>query len=308
MFETAVIAWSVFTAVTVAILSAIALAGRGDRQAAQRLREVGGPSRSSTLTKDGLTSKTLTWLPSLGSLLAPKDAKRQATWKARLARAGLHSPRALSAVMAARAAVVLLGPVIFVLAWAGGLPAVVAVIAGAVISGLSLILPGVWVDWRAARRLTRLRRGLPDALDMLVMCVEGGLSFGAALPRVRAELRTAHRELAAELSVAEREMMMGLSAGEALRKAGARLNLEELRSLASVLLQSQRYGAGTAKPMRTFADALRVERQHRIEERAQKASVKILFPTLLCIFPAIFVVVLGPAAYQIQYIFSHMQK
>lgn len=307
MFENAILAWSVFAAVTVAVLALIALGNRGDRHASQRLRDVGGRARPA-LPGDALSGRALGWLPSLGSLLAPKDPKGRASWTARLARAGLYHPRALPTLLGARTFLLLLGPAACLLILPLGVPLGPAMIVGAVLSGLALVLPGVWVDWQAARRVARLRRGLPDALDMLVMCVEGGLSFNAALSRVRTELRSAHPELAAELAVAEREMMMGLSSGEALRKAGRRVDLEELRSLASVLLQSQRYGAGSAKAMRTFADALRVERQHRIEERAQKASVKILFPTLLCIFPAIFVVILGPAAYQIRNIFINMQK
>jgi len=307
MVQSAILAWSAFAAVTVAVLALIALSGRGDRQASQRLREVGGRGRAAP-SRDGLNGKAMAWLPSLGSVLAPKDVKRRASWTARLSRAGIHHARGLPTLMGARTFLLLLGPVVCVLCLLVDVPFGLALVAGAVVSALALVLPGMWLDWRAARRIARLRRSLPDALDMLVMCVEGGLSFNASLPRVRAELRSAHPELAAELAVAEREMMMGLSAGEALRKVGQRIDLEELRSLASVLLQSQRYGAGTTKAMRTFADALRIERQHRIEERAQKASVKILFPTLLCIFPAIFVVVLGPAAYQIRSIFTHMQK
>src|SRR5207302_1751122 len=120
---------------------------------------------------------------------------------------------------------ILLGPAAFLLGLLGGFSGLESVLAGAAVSGLGLVLPGLWLEWRAARRHTVLRRGLPDALDMLVMCVEGGLSLSASLPRVRAELQAAHPELAAELSVAEREMMVGQSAGEALRKVGERVGL-----------------------------------------------------------------------------------
>jgi tight adherence protein C len=102
-------------------------------------------------------------------------------------------------------------------------------------------------------------------------------------------------------------MLLGLSVGEALRKFADRADLEEVRTLASVLLQNERYGASVARALRIHADTLRQERQQKAEEQAQKAAVKILFPTLLCIFPAVFLVILGPAAFQIMAVFSRMK-
>src|SRR5262249_660115 len=109
------------------------------------------------------------------------------------------------------------------------------------------------------------------------------------------------------MNIVQREMQLGLTAGEALKKFGERCNLEEVRSLSSVLLQSERFGASVVKALRVHADSFRLERQQRAEEMAQKAAVKILFPTLVCIFPAIFIVILGPAARQIAGIFSGMR-
>jgi tight adherence protein C len=99
-------------------------------------------------------------------------------------------------------------------------------------------------------------------------------------------------------------MMLGLSVGEAMRKCADRVDLDDIRTLASVLLQNERYGASVGKALRIHAETLRTERQARAEEMAQKAAVKILFPTLLCIFPAIFIVILGPAALQIVHAFN----
>jgi tight adherence protein C len=109
------------------------------------------------------------------------------------------------------------------------------------------------------------------------------------------------------MNIVQREIQLGLSAGEAFKKLGDRCDLDEMRNLASVLLQSERFGASVVKALRIHADSCRLERQQRAEEMAQKAAVKILFPTLLCIFPAIFIVVLGPAAYQIANMFSQMK-
>ena len=118
------------------------------------------------------------------------------------------------------------------------------------------------------------------------------------------DLELVHPTLTAELNIALREMQMGLSAGEAVKRLGERCGLDDLRDLAAVLLQSERYGAGVAKALRIHADVYRQDRQQRAEEMAQKAAVKILFPTLLCIFPAIFIVLLGPAAYQMANVLS----
>ena len=101
------------------------------------------------------------------------------------------------------------------------------------------------------------------------------------------------------MDLVQREMMLGVSVGEGLEKLGIRSDLEEMRNLASVIVQSERFGTSVVKALRIHADTLRQQRQQRAEEMAQKAAVKILFPTLLCIFPAIFIVILGPAAFQI---------
>jgi len=178
---------------------------------------------------------------------------------------------------------------------------------GAILGIFGLIGPSFWLDRRKKFRQTNFRRALPDALDVLVICLEGGLTLQGAMRRVATELRAAHPVLAQEMNIVQREIQMGRSAGEALRQFADRCDLEEVRSLASVVLQSERYGASLGKALRVHAESLRIKRLQYAEEMAQKAAVKILFPTLLCIFPAIFIVILGPAAYQIAAMFSGMK-
>ena len=141
-------------------------------------------------------------------------------------------------------------------------------------------------------------------MDLLVLCLEGGTSLSAAFQHVLGELRLAHPELGGEMEIVQHEMLLGKTAGEAMQRFAQRCDLEEVRTLAGVLLQNERYGVSVSKALRIHADTMRQQRQQRVEEMAQKAAVKILFPTLLCIFPAIFIVVLGPAAYQIARLFS----
>jgi tight adherence protein C len=169
---------------------------------------------------------------------------------------------------------------------------------------IGMLTPSFWLSARVRKRQRLLHYALPDALDMLVLCLEGGVSLNAAIQRVTDELQIAHPLLAVEMNIVQREMQLGLTAGEALRKFGDRCGLLGVQDLALVLLQSERYGASVTKALRGYVECARVERRQEAEETAQKAAVKILFPTMLCIFPAIFVVVLGPAAFQMAKLFA----
>ncbi len=307
MMESGIVALAAFVGVSLLVVVLVSLFNRqGGERTRERLRDAGLGGRPAQAWEN-LGRKLLAALPSLGNPLLPKQEAERKQLDVRLRRAGFNQPKAPLVLLGVKAVLMLLGPAVTLVALCLEVPFLISLVAGLAASTMGMVLPGLWLDWQVARRQKVLRRALPDALDMLVLCVEGGLSLNGALARIRGELQAVHPRLAAELSVVEREMMMGLSAGEALRKFGERADLEELRSLAAVLLQSERYGASMVKALRVYADTLRVERQQRSEEMAQKAAVKILFPTLLCIFPAIFVVVLGPAAYQIKAVFSNMK-
>jgi tight adherence protein C len=279
---------------------------RGQDKTQARLRDLGtnapgGGPRSRWAVLSDLLNATL---PTLGRPLLPPRENQRNRLQARLVKAGLHHPQAVLMFLGVRFVLLLVG---------GGLGLAVGLwlaqpgLLTALGAALGLLGPGLWLDWKGGKRQSLLRRGIADALDLLVLCLEGGLSFNAALPRVTSDLQEIHPELGIELAIAQREMLLGLSAGEAIRKIGVRSDIEEIRSLASVLLQSERYGASVVKALRIYADMFRQQRQQRAEEQAQKAAVNILFPTLLCIFPAIFVVILGPAALQIKALFDKMK-
>ncbi|WP_020474687.1 type II secretion system F family protein [Zavarzinella formosa] len=169
---------------------------------------------------------------------------------------------------------------------------------------LGLAIPMLWVSERARQRQRLLTIAVPDALDMLVLCLEGGTSINAAVQRVADELHVVHPLLGMEINIVQREMQMGLSPGEAFQKFADRCGLLDVRELAMAIVQSERCGAGIAKALRTYAESARHRCQQKAEETAQRAAVKILMPTMLCIFPAIFIVVLGPAAYQTANMFA----
>lgn len=178
---------------------------------------------------------------------------------------------------------------------------------GLVVSLAGTLTPSFWLDFRKSARQTQIRRSLPDALDVIVVCLEGGLSLAASFARVGQELGAAHPLLALELRIVEREMLIGRSHGDALRAFANRFDLEELRSLAAVVGQAERYGSTVTKALSTYAETMRQRRQQRAETMAHKAVVKVMFPTVLCILPALFIVLLGPASFRIMHVLSTMQ-
>src|SRR5262249_51788807 len=130
---------------------------------------------------------------------------------------------------------------------------------------LGMIGPSFWLDQTKLKRQANLRRALPDALDLLVICLEGGLSLTGALRRMGGELRMAHPMLAAELHIVQREVQLGRTTGDALRKMGERADLEEIRGLASVIIQAEKYGASLVKSLRVHSEMLRVKRMQQAE-------------------------------------------
>src|SRR5439155_4664942 len=140
--------------------------------------------------------------------------------------------------------------------------------------------PTVWLNKRKEKRQAVLRNTLPDALDVIMICLEGGLTLAGALTKIATELRSVHPVLAVEMNIVQRYIQMGHSAGEALRQFANRCDLDEARSLASAVLQSERFGASLVAAVRVQADLLRLRRLQQAEERAHKASVHVLFPTL----------------------------
>jgi tight adherence protein C len=250
----------------------------------------------------------LSALPRLGTPLLPVDQQEQAQLQQRLVQAGYYGRSALPVFLGVRVVVLACAALVsVVLLLTGWLALAPGLIVTAVLVGLALLGPGLFLDWQKKQRQAQLRRALPDVLDVITICLEAGLGLSEAIHRVSEELATAHPLLAEEMTLVEREMLLGLGAGEALRKFAARCDLPEVRDLAAVVEHSERYGVGTAAALRIEADSMRLARQQRAEELAQKAAVKVLFPTLLFIFPAIFVIVLGPAVYSIMSMFAQTQ-
>jgi tight adherence protein C len=246
------------------------------------------------------TNSATAKLPKMGAMLMPSDASKASHLKARLRQAGLYR-RHSSAVYLGVKLVFMVAPmgVGVVLSALRFTPLLQGVLFGAVVGLVGNLVPSLWLNHLKRGRQRRIRRALPDALDVMVICLEGGLSLPAALAKVTSELRMAHQLLADELAIVSREIQLGRSTGEALRQLANRFDAEELRSLASVVVQAERFGASVVKAFRVHADSLRLRRYQYAEAQAQKAPVKLIFPTVLCIFPALYIVLMGPAGVQL---------
>jgi tight adherence protein C len=162
--------------------------------------------------------------------------------------------------------------------------------------GLGYILPGMILARMAKRRAHRIRLSLADMLDLLVVSVEAGLGLDQALSRVGAELHFAYPELSAELKLINLELRAGKARAEALRNLAERTGVDDLSSLVTMLIQTDKFGTSVAQSLRVYSESLRTKRRQRAEEAAAKTGVKMVFPLVLCIFPAIWVVTIGPAA------------
>jgi tight adherence protein C len=164
---------------------------------------------------------------------------------------------------------------------------------------LGFLGPDFWLGRRITKRQARLRRGLPDVLDLLVICIEAGLSLDQATSRTSVELKLAQPELCDELSLVVLEQRAGRPRGEAWKHLAERTGVDSIRNLVSMLVQAEQFGTSIAKTLRVHSDTLRTQRVQAVEEAAAKTTIKLTFPLVLFIFPSLFLVALGPAVLSI---------
>jgi len=192
-----------------------------------------------------------------------------------------------------------LGVAAFLIAPLTGASPAVTLISTLYFALVGYIAPPFFVRSRAKKRQKEIRKALPDALDLLVVCVEAGLGLNQALMRVSQEIGHVSKLTAMELAMVNAEIRAGVPREEALRNLAERTGLDDMRSLVTVLIQTDRFGTSVAKALRVHSETMRQKRRQRCEEAAAKTTIKLVFPLAFCIFPAMFVVVLGPALIQI---------
>lgn len=173
---------------------------------------------------------------------------------------------------------------------------------------LGYLIPDIWLTSRVRSRQHRLRRGLPDALDLLVICVEAGLGLDQAIMKVSQELRITHRDLSEEFQLVNLEMRIGKTRIEALHELGRRTGLDDIKSLVAMLVQTERFGTSIAQSLRVYSDDMRIRRRQRAEEMSAKTTVKMVPPLVFFIFPALVVVILSPAVLTLIKQFSGMAR
>jgi tight adherence protein C len=172
-------------------------------------------------------------------------------------------------------------------------------VVGVLIALIGFYLPDIWLLQKSDKRKQNILNSLPDALDLLVIAVEAGMGLDSAIYRVASELKMNSPELSDELHFMNLELRAGKTRRECLKNLALRTNLDEINSLVTLLLQTDKFGTSLAKALRVYSDSYRSERFQRAEEIAAKLPVKLLFPLVAFIFPALFVVLLGPAAISI---------
>jgi tight adherence protein C len=228
--------------------------------------------------------------------LMPKTREKQSVLRKNLAMAGMYAPESVRTVAGFKLILMVLG---VLLGYVAGL-LTDNLLLGLSIGGLiGYLAPLIWLKTKISQNQQALSRGLPDALDLLVVCVEAGLTVDAAMQRVSQELALAHPALARELGITHMETQVGLSRIEAVRNLGTRTNNPALQALTAMLVQADRFGTSIADALRIQAESLRLSRHYAAEEVAAKAAVKMSFPLVLFIFPSTFIVLAGPTVIQL---------
>src|SRR5262245_53404680 len=283
----------------------MAVSSRGTATIERRLSEIAAFGSAEARPDDAdYTRAVKDMLKRVGNV-APKSEKEIGKLQQRLLAAGYRAHEAMVIFFGIRLAVAL---VFFALAMSplSVRPNLAMALAAC---GLGYLLPGMVLARMAKKRQHKIRLGLPDALDLLVVSVEAGLGLDQAIQRVSTELEFAYPDLSEELALINLELRAGKARVDALRNLADRTGVDDISSLVAMLVQTDKFGTSVAQSLRVHSDTVRTKRRQRAEEAAAKTGVKMVFPLVFCIFPAIWVVTIGPAAIKfVQVIVPMTQK
>ncbi len=253
--------------------------------------------------------KVHTMLGTMSQWVMPTATDELSETSKKLTYAGFRSPNVLQSFYGIKAMTTALCPMV-VIGFSQMVPdldMVEFIFAGFIAAAVGLLAPGYVLDKLAQNRIKKLRNAFPDALDLLVVCVESGLGLAAAIQRVADELSVSHPELATELALVNAEMRVGVDRAKALRNLADRSGLEDIRGLVSLLIQTMRFGTGVAEALRVYSEEFRDKRMQKAEEEAAKIGTKLIFPLVTCLFPSFFIVAIGPAVIRLIEVFAVMQ-
>jgi len=235
--------------------------------------------------------------PTLSAPLTPKNEKEENQLRQKLDEADLRGETATQIYMACKLVAAISGLLL------GGATSLFT--AGFTLNGLMMpiagfcigfYLPGLVLYFVTKRRKQAIFLELPDALDLMVVCVEAGLALDQAMRKVAEEMKKSHRVIAEEFAISNFQLQMGKERKDVLNELGRRNGVDDLRALSSTIIQAEKFGSSVGRALRVQSDSMRVKRRQIAEEKAAKTAVQLLFPLVIFIFPGIFVVLVGPAA------------
>jgi tight adherence protein C len=262
------------------------------KAAIERVTEGSFGSNASARIRPGAAFRGL--VGRLGTVL-PSSARDASLIERRLIRAGFRGPGALKTFYGSKVFLAVLLPILtLAIGPQAGLPEENRMLAVALAVAAGFLGPNQFVSMCARRRRKRIRRALPNALDLMVVCVESGLGLDQAIMQTAKELRRAHPEISQELAQVNFELKAGKRRVEALRNLAERCAVDDLKKLVAVLVQADRFGTGIAQTLREHSAYMRVQARQVAEEKAAKLGVKLIFPIFFCILPSLFVVTVGP--------------
>ena len=261
-----------------------------------------------SLTKKRSSAQLMDTLKMMApSIAAPASREEQSRLKNKLVSAGIRGETAPLVFLASKTAISgVVAVLTAVLTWQAGHPPLNIFGLTAGLGMAAFMLPNFWLSLVTGERMKKIKKGLADALDLMVIMIESGLGMDAAIQRVGSEMAEAYPELAEEFRIANAEINMGLSRAESLGNMAGRTGLPEMQTLVATIIQAERFGASIGKTLRIQSDMVRTKRQQAAEEAAQKTAVKLLIPLVLFIFPALMIVIGGPAMMGIMESFKAM--
>ncbi len=259
--------------------------------------QAGHPGRAS-----GLKEQTLGVISSFGNMAMGKGREKveRSDLRITLIQAGYRYTNAVAVFYGLKALTTLLFPLAYLayITWTHKVSSINLGVA-LFVAALGYYCPNYILRKSLGRRQERIDRALPDVLDLMIVSLEAGLSLQSTMNHVADEVRRISKDFYQELRITNAELRAGIPRDRALNNLGERTGVQSVKSLIALMIQSEKMGASIAQSLRTHADFVRVQRGQRAEEMAAKMPIKIIFPTLFCIFPSIFIVILGPAAIQI---------
>ena len=295
----------VFGGFVFGVFAVLSMLSQRNSRAAQRLDRFSRPASLAEIEDPKLQKKDrfhgiMETAKAFSAPLMPNTELEQSQLKLKLANAGFRSDSAVSIYLGLRFATFLVFAVVSTLVFVPKHGLTLSALQPIVIyTGIGFYLPALVLWWIKRKRQQEIFLSLPDALDLLVVCVESGLGLDAALRKVCDEMKEHAKIICEEFSLANFQLQMGRPRREVLHDLGVRTGVDDVRSLAAILIQADRFGSSIAQALRVQSDSMRTRRKQLAEEKAAKTAVQLIFPLVLFIFPGIFVVLVGPAAISI---------